>query len=296
MTAAAGITPVLASSLATVDGLITWCSFRLGLPPLTPVRRTRDGSPWAAHSLLRTGDWVRCSDALADAEFFPTWHSLLASRLASQYGSVPAVTPPGYVMGWYAGLFGYLGGGLFHLTRRVPSLAPENLAFRMDCVLCRPAEVALLDGAFACLPDDPSAGCAEAAVVPDEQTLAAALRAQVGEHGERFVTAFRPSARFGWRTLWGVVTDSLDGGLAYAGRAHGEPAAGAADAALVLPGRIRPFTSGSTVRCLDGADGSQHWTRERQGCCFHYKLPEVARPCVTCPRLTDVQRSELLDS
>jgi hypothetical protein len=272
---AAGTAPALAASLAAVDELITWCSFRLGLP---------DGADLVspAHSALRAGDWVRCSDALADPLFFPTWHTLLAARLAGQYSSVPPVTPPGYVMGWYAGLFGYLGGALFHLTRRVPSLAPENLAFRLDPRLRRPAEVALLDDSFGCLPDDPAAGCPPVSTLAGEQALASLLRAQVAGHGSRFVAAFRPSARFGWRTLWGVVTDSLDGGLLYAGRARGRPGAGAADALLVLPARIRPFTSASTVRPVDG----EQWTRERQSCCFHYKLPEVQRPCATCPRLS----------
>lgn len=282
---------MIASSLAAVDELITWCSFRHGQPPL---RRP------PAHAALERGEWVLCSDALADELFFPTWHALLARRLAGQYGSAPAQTPPGYVMSWYAGLFGYLGGALFHLARRVPSLAPQDIAFRLDTRLRRPAEVALLASSFACLPGDPAihrdsapaegTEIAELTVVPDEQSLAAVLRARVAAHGERFVTAFQPSARFGRRTLWGTVTDSLDGGLLYAGRARGEPAAGAADAALVLPSRIPPFTSASTVRHIQG-----HWTRERQSCCFHYKLPGVERPCATCPRLSDLQRTRLLN-
>lgn len=285
MTAATDAAPALASSIATVDRLIGWCSFRLGPAGVSPV---------PAHRALAAGDWVRCADALADPEFFPTWHRLLAARMAGECGRVPAVTPPGYVKSWYARLFGFLGGTLFHLTRRVPVLSPENIAFQAHPEWRKPIAVALLDGRFVCLPDDPASGAAEATVVPAERALAAVLRSRVAAHGTRFVAAFQPSARFGRHSLWGAVTDALDTGMWYAGKERGQPAAGAADAALVLPARIPPFTAGSTVRRLPGVDGGQHWTRERQSCCFHHKLPGVERPCVTCPRLSDEQRSQIL--
>jgi len=269
--------PALAPSLAALDAAVSWCSFRLGMPPRgVAACPARPGARPAGE----TGGWIRCSDALAVPAFFPRWQEELRARMAQAYATVPPVTPAGYVMGWYAGMFGYLGGTLFHLHRRVPSLAPEHLAFRLDPVQRRPVEVALLDDAFGCLPADPAAGAAAATVLPDDSALAAALRAEVAAHGERFVAAYRASSRFGPHTLWGAVTDALDRGVWHAAHQRGDDAAGASDAALVLPRRLPPFTSGSTIRAEGG-----RWTRTRQSCCFYYKLPGVQSPCSTCPRL-----------
>jgi FhuF 2Fe-2S C-terminal domain len=253
---------LLGSSLAEIDGLVSWCSYRLGPPPEELV----------AASAALSGGWLRCSDALDDGGFFAAWQRSLTDRMAQGYGVVPPVTPAGYIMGWYCGMFGFLGGMLFHRARRVPSLAPENLAFRVNPVSCRPAEVALLD----------------------DGALAAMLRAEVAAHGERFVTAYRGVARFGSHTLWGAVTDALDRGVWHIAHLRGEDAAGAADAALVLPAPLAPFTSGSTIRELRGPSGRLHWIRTRQSCCFHYKLPGVQAPCATCPRLTVDQRLQRL--
>jgi len=281
--------PALASSLATVDAVVPRCSFRLGLPPGEALA----DPPCAGASWLRCSDvlddgasWLSCSDVLDDGAFFVRWQAALARRMTLQHGVVPPVTPAGYVMGWYCGLFGQLGGMLFHAARRVPSLAPENLAFRLDPVHCRPAEVALLDGGFRCLPSDPAAGVAGATVLPDEPSLAAALRAEVARHGERFVATYRGASRFGRRTLWGAVTDALDRGVWHIAHRRGDDATGAADAAAVLPCRLAPYTSGSTIRAVRDGSGLVRWTRTRQSCCFYYKLPGVAGPCSTCPRLS----------
>ena len=269
----------LAASLAGVDALVPWCSFRLELPAGVALAD--------ASAAVDGGGWLRCSDVLDDAgaagrpPFFVRWQHALGQRMARQYGAAPAVTAAGYVMGWYCGVFGQLGGMLFHTARRVPRLDPERVAFRLDPVHCRPAEVALLDPRFRCLPIDRDADGGTA--LPDEPSLAAALRAEVARHGARFVTAYRGASRFGRRTLWGAVTDALDRGVWHAARLRGDDESGAADAALVLPCLLAPFTSGSTIRAERDGTGQVRWTRTRQSCCFHYKLPD-AGVCSTCPR------------
>jgi len=282
--------PALASSLARVAAAVPWCSFRLGLPPGEVIVDAAD--PVA----LGGGHWIRCADALTAPGFFTRWSQLVSTRMAETYSTVPPVTPAGYVMGWYVGMFGQLGGMLFHQARRVPSLSPHNLAFTVNPTHLRPVGVALLDGAFACLPGDRDAASTQATPLPDAATLAAVLRAEAAGHGGRFVEAYRHASRFGPHTLWGAVTDALDRGVWHLAHERNDDAAGAADAALVLPGRVGPFTSGSTIHTLRGASGTVHWTRTRQSCCFYYKLPGVDTPCSTCPRLTDPQRARLLDA
>ncbi|HEY0639983.1 MAG TPA: (2Fe-2S)-binding protein [Pseudonocardiaceae bacterium] len=287
MTAVAS--PALAPSVETVNAAVPWCSFRLGLPLPSRMVRPDDRAALAGEV------WVSCGEVLAVPSFFTRWQAALSTRMADTYSSVPQVTPAGYVMSWYAGMFGYLGGMLFHQARRVPALAPETLAFTVGPEFHRPVAVALRSPAFTCLPSDPGAGSPHATVVPDEDALAAVLRAEVAAHGARFVAAYRQASRFGPHTLWGAVTDALDRGLWHLAHRGGDDPAGAASAALVLPRRLAPFTSGSTIRRVRGPSGAEHWTRTRQSCCFYYKLPEAEGPCVTCPRLTEALRAQLLD-
>lgn len=202
---------------------------------------------------------------------------------------VPEKTTGGYVLQWYLVVPSYLGSVLFHSARRVPSLSPRQLSFRLDAAVVR--EVALRPGRFWCLPDDPDAGHPDAVPVADEAALGAVLRHQVIAHAARFLTVYDPMVRFGSRTQWAAVTDVLDSGLLLAGRSFGSPQAGAADARLVLAEGQKPLTSASTIRELTDDRGRTHWTRLRSSCCFLYALPGVERPCASCPRLNDAERA-----
>jgi hypothetical protein len=275
----------LAASVATADRAVTLLSFRISDRP----------------SDLPSAGWVRCDQALADPDFVPRWREQVARRLAEQHApapqqtpertQVPAKTTGGYVLQWYLVIPSYLGAALFHCARRVPSLSPRQLSFRLDPVAVR--EVALHPGRFWCLPDDPDAGHPDAVPVPDEAALAAILRRQVIAHAIHFLTVYGPLVRFGPRTQWAAVTDVLDSALLLAGRAFGSPQAGAADARLVLADGEQPLTSSSTICELTDDRGRPHWTRLRGSCCFLYALPGVARPCASCPRVNDGERARI---
>jgi len=75
------------------------------------------------------------------------------------------------VLLWYLAIPSYLGGLLFHSARRVPSLEPRQLRFRLESAALQ--EVALRPGRFWCLPSDPDAGHPDAVPVPDEASLVA---------------------------------------------------------------------------------------------------------------------------
>jgi hypothetical protein len=171
-------------------------------------------------------------------------------------------------------------------------LQPGQLAFRLE--LGRVQEVALRPGPFWCLPGDPDADHPDAIPVPDEAVLAAELRREVVAHATRFIEVYGPLVRFGRRTLWAAVTDVLDTALLLGGRAFGSTQAGAVDARLVLPTRIEPLTSASSICTVTDEHGRTHWTRRRDSCCFYYALSGVTEPCATCPRTDDAKRARLL--
>lgn len=224
--------------------------------------------------------WVNCARLLADGAGFAAWRSSLAEWLCARYGEAPGRTTDGYVLTWYLAVPGYLAALLFHHERRVPSLRPEHLSFRMARPRPHPESIALLDRRFVCLPDDPAAGDPDATVVPDERALAAVLRGRFTAHVARFIAAFGPTVRFGRHTLWAAATDALDDSMLLAGRYGGDEDAGAVDAALLLPARLGPLTAGSTIRPLGTG-----WTRRRESCCFHYLLERGQGACSTCPRI-----------
>jgi hypothetical protein len=278
----------LAASVAAVDRAVTLLSFQMVDEP----RSRGHGSRWPSVP------WIGCEYALSDPDFFGWWRAMVARRLAERYAPVaekthvPEKTTAGYVLQWYLVIPSYLGGLLFHSARRVPSLSPGQLGFRLDPAALR--EVALRPGRFWCLPGDPDAGHPDAVPVPDEAALGAILRRQVIAHATRFLAVYSPQVRFGPRTQWAAVTDALDRGLLLAGRSFGSPQAGAADARLVLAHGEKPLTSASTIHQVTDEHGRPHWTRRRGSCCFLYALPGIERPCTSCPRLSDAERIRIL--
>ena len=220
---------------------------------------------------------IRCSAALTGSDFLEEWRTRLADWLLREFGAAPPRTADAYLVAWYLHVPAHAGAMLLHHERRVPSLRPAELAFRLGAGRPYPEDLAVLGDEFWCLPTDPDSAAPGATVVHDERALAAVLRARYTAHAARFVEAYAPLSRFGRRTLWATATDALDSALWGAGRAGGTPE-GVADATLVLDQRYPPLTSASTVRLA-----GHGWTRRRESCCFSYLLPAESE-CDGCPR------------
>ncbi|GAB2921904.1 (2Fe-2S)-binding protein [Streptomyces mayteni] len=172
----------------------------------------------------------------------------------------------------------------YFLLRRVPMLAPEDVAFQRD-----EGRLAVRTGVFSCLPDDPAAGDPAARVVPDEEALRAAVREATAAHLDPILTTFGPRMRRRRRALWGVATDEMVEALWYLGHQFGEEERAIEEAGLLLPGSTAPYSGGASFRELTGPAGEALTTRDRASCCMFYTL----RPqdtCVTCPRTCDEER------
>jgi hypothetical protein len=238
------------------------------------------------------GTWIRCADLISDPALLTGWTQRLTAWLDREYGEAPDRTVAGYLLSWYLTVPAQTGALLFHTTRRVPVLDPAAIAVRFGPGHPRPDTIALLDDRFACLPDDPAAASPAATVVADEAALAALLRDRYAAHARQYldVVAALDAAptgpvRLGRHTLWASATDALDGAFWRIGQYCGNEDAGAANAALALPGVLAPFTSGSTLRPVQPDSTAGGWTRRRDSCCFHYVLRDGMGPCATCPRV-----------
>ncbi|MBP2475189.1 hypothetical protein JOF53_004061 [Crossiella equi] len=269
---APAVPSALADSLASIDTSRGHVTVRFAIPEA-------DRSPW-----------LTCADLLADPAAFDRWRKRLTEWLTSAYeGHVPDRTSAGYILHWYLQVPAYLGAFLFHTSRRVPWLRPEDLAFRLSDERPHPNGLALLRPGFLCLPEDPAAGTPEATVVKDEAALAEVLLARYAAHATRFITAYGPTVRLGRHQLWGAATDALDSALWNVGKVLGDEGAGVAEAALVLAEKFAPLTSATTLYPVHDGERAV-WTRRRESCCFHFAL-EGQSACTTCPRVSAEERA-----
>ncbi|WP_371478438.1 (2Fe-2S)-binding protein [Kitasatospora sp. NBC_00315] len=182
-----------------------------------------------------------------------------------------------------------LVSGPWYLARRVPRIMPAD-------VWIDPAggELVVRPGEFACLPGDPAAGLPGVRVLAGEDGLRAELRAVLAEHLAPVLAVFRRPLKRGPRALWGMATDDLVSGIWYLGRMRGEEDRAVREATALLPGDTAPFPGAAGFRRLAGADGRDHRTRTRLGCCLYYAI-RPADTCLTCPRTCDAERLRRLE-
>jgi len=125
-------------------------------------------------------DWVRCGDLLGEPARLVRWRERLARWLAETYpeaSGIPERVPASWILSWYLHVPAFAGALLLHHERRVPSLAPSALAFRIGADRPHPDSVAVLGAGFHCLPADPGSALPGAVVVPDERALATVCEA-----------------------------------------------------------------------------------------------------------------------
>ncbi|MEU1599239.1 (2Fe-2S)-binding protein [Streptomyces sp. NPDC005708] len=176
------------------------------------------------------------------------------------------------------------------LRRRVPRFPVEHVAFQRTL-----GRLAVRTGAFACLPDDPTAALPGTLVVADEEALRAEVRTAVAEHLDPVLAGFGPRMRRRGRALWGMATDEVVEGLWYVAGLLGEERRARHELELLLPGRTKPFAGSAAFRELTGSNGDSLSTRDRVTCCMFYTLrPEDT--CATCPRTCDADRVAKLSS
>jgi len=262
MTAPAG---PLAATVAALRPL-SWLALTTGQVPPAPG--------WTSAAALVTAEGVAAMTAVASA------------GLRAAYEDVDPLIAPSYVLEWYCGAIAAAAALPYAAARRVPEVAPTQLAVRLH-PQGWPEAVVLTGPGFACLPDDPDADHPDATVVPDLGTLQALLRARVAGHLRPFLALAGRAARRGPHVQWGFASDALAVALWLAADDAGT-AAGAAAAGALLDDAPAPW-SRAGFRRLRLPDGRDACTRVRTSCCFAYRLPS-AEACTTCPRTSDAER------
>ncbi|MFB7471913.1 (2Fe-2S)-binding protein [Kitasatospora sp. NPDC056184] len=231
----------------------------------------------------RARDWYSAAELAGDPEALARALAGEAARIApvaAEHGTAPRPhVAASRLLHHYLWSLCVLIAGPWHLARRVPSIDGADVWLHAPT-----GDLALRPRAYVTL--------------TGEDELRAELRAAVVAHAEPLLTAFAAPTRRGTRALWGMVTDDLASAVWYLGKRLdacapgpgpvGEDAAVAA-AGAVLPGGTDPLPGAAGFRLLRGADGRDHHTRTRLGCCLYYAV-EPARACLTCPRTGDEER------
>lgn len=218
----------------------------------------------------------------------------LIARVGHHYGTTdPAITGTFFLKGYARGA---VAAALICLAteRRVPDVAPSNVAFRFgpDGMV---QEVALAEPRFAALPDDPDAEHPDAVVVPDIHALRLWLRDRfVCGHLAGIVPLLRQRTRRGPRALWGTASDTCSRALALLAEIEGTlEAAGKLDREshaflttgppLIDPPPFLPILHAGAL--------SSGW--QRVTCCLAYRLPNHGL-CVSCPCVGQDEREQRL--
>ncbi|WP_329561625.1 (2Fe-2S)-binding protein [Kitasatospora sp. NBC_01266] len=252
------------------------------LPPLLEAcRRVAECCPALTVRMLGAGepapgrDWVPATDF---ADRMPELIAGEAGRIRAEHGcAVPPHVAAARLLHHYLWSVCLLASGPWYLTGRVPELGHDRLW------------LAPQSGELAFRPGNELDDASDRATSGDER-----LRAVVAAHAAPVLAAFRPVAKRGSRSLWGMVTDDLVSGLWYLGRMLGREEDAVARAERLLPGGTGPLPGGAQFRRLAGTADREHLTRTRLGCCLYYAVrPEDT--CLTCPRTCDAERVRRLE-
>jgi ferric iron reductase protein FhuF len=265
----------------------------------------------ATHPLTATLDRVA---PLADSELVfgatlgapdgPGWHpaTALARGGPALDGALSAFraalgTPRADVAAslWLEAYVAALAGpavALLVLDARLPDLDAAQVAVRLD-EEARPDRIALVEGRFLALADDPAAADPRAVALGDDAALASVLHAALVAHLGPLVRALQDRSGRPGRALWRSATDVVAGAFLFGGEVLGLREAGMAWGRRVVGGPA-PLHGppGYEVQVHHGIALPM---RVREGCCLGWRVPG-ARTCTTCPLTTDAERAGRLSA
>ena len=201
-----------------------------------------------------------------------------------------------------------VAGELTHavLGRAVAAIVLEHRAWdvRAANLAVRRAEdgavqVAVSDGRFLVLPDDPAAGRPGVTVLPDLAALVDGVAAAAVGTLTPLYTAVRAATRYGMVPLWNSASDTVLSAAAYVPLYAGTDRGAARRLGLDLVDAL--VRHGAGVRSAGGCEpvvrgGETYDVPVRAACCQYYKTePAVERAsdayCMTCPFLGADERA-----
>jgi hypothetical protein len=232
--------------------------------------------------------WSRASVVLTD----PDWVATTIGRLYAKRGYI---TPRNLAASFYDGYQWYVGTAAisgFFAHARVPDVGVDNVALKFDDDGWVTG-IALIDGRFACLPDDPAATHSDARVFPDRRALREHAARMVYAHVNHLAAPLIDAADVSEQSLRLASANSISMLALWILQQSNQPAlaeteAHAFAAAMPFPAKARLFE----VEC----DGERAVYVNGSVCCHWYLDPENTERsyCGNCPKVPLPKRIEVL--
>jgi hypothetical protein len=171
--------------------------------------------------------------------------------------------------------------------RRVPDVAPGNVALRIDASGGVGA-LALCSARFAELDDGPPSA-SDAVRLADDAELLAWLRERVEAHLALTAGAVRACSPLGRRAPWALAADGCATAFLHVGKKLGREEDSCLEAdAFLAPGSGSRLRSRASFFTLEHAGRRETFLR-RASCCLYYKVP-TGEYCTMCPLLQEQER------
>ncbi|MDX1663266.1 MAG: ferric iron reductase [Candidatus Promineifilaceae bacterium] len=243
-------------------------------PRLQAQLGLQSGPGWMRPAALFTADHLTRARAQVEADYGVSSPNVVASVLLAGYGwSLMAI-----------GVGAYLHGD------RVPDLHPDNVCLHWDDVYNYADRLALVEGRFTALPDDPAAGRPGVAVVSDRDALRRCLLREFESHFGLALSWLGEHLPVRERALWPTLADRCASFVFWLlNEVAGEPRT-PEEIATEMRALTAHKHSRLSNRCIDlitveGGDGATHCFYRRATCCHAYRLAGHGY-CTTCPHLS----------
>ena len=238
---------------------------QLGLP---------SGEGWVRPAAHFTADNLARARAQVEADYGVSSPNIVATVLMAGYGwSLLAI-----------GVGAYLQGN------RVLNLHPDNIWLHWNDTYNYADQLAVVDGRFTALPDDPAAGRADVDLVADREALRACLLRELENHFGLALSWMSEHLSVRERALWPVLADRCASFVFWLlNEVAAEPRT-----PEVIAAEMRALTARKNSRLsnrrvdlitVEGGDGATHCYYRRATCCHAYRV-DGRGYCTTCPHLS----------
>lgn len=214
------------------------------------------------------------------------------ARQAVQHPEMEARTRGSYFLGEYSWYVPDAVIAAYLAERRVPDLSLKNLALRSRTYTWHEGaesgeaeriDMRLLNGRFACLPDDPAAAHPDATVLPDADALHEHLRVSLEAHLTPLIERVHLLTRLGHHAQWCLVADSVAALFLHKVRALNDEAGGKAEGLAFIKAAEAPMNNPNTSYISLHYLDHRATFRARGGCCRYYTVSKTGKDyCSTC--------------
>jgi hypothetical protein len=219
----------------------------------------------------------------------------LATALARQAHEHPQMedrTRGSYFIGEYTWYVFAAAVAAYLIERRVPSLAPEHIALRIQRYTWHHEgesgeagrlEVRFLVPDFTCLPHDPIAVLPHAQIAADQDSLRDQMRHALEAHMQPLIERVYEATKLSRNAQWLLVADSCAAMFLHLGQALEDSERAQREGMAFIHAPHSPMNNDKTCYITLDYQGHCETFRAHGGCCRYYTVSESGKDyCTTC--------------